>query len=96
MNPSPPPPLLPQKHPMKPKKHSFFRIALCALALGLLAGCSGGSGGYSSIEELRQAAEKGDADAQFNLGDRYAKGKGVSKTTPNRGTLTRKPPWALC
>ena len=41
--------------------------------------------------ELRQAAERGDADAQFDLGEAYYEGEGVDRTTsqPPRGGVVR-------
>lgn len=46
--------------------------------------------------ELRQAAEQGDADAQFRLGDAYFKGEGVEPSQPPRGGVVqvhRDTPW---
>lgn len=58
---------------------------LLALATGalFLAGCEtpsgGGSSGASNIEALKAAANGGDADAAYKLGDIYLHGRGVPK-----------------
>ena len=39
-----------------------------------------------AVQSFRKAAEDGNADAQFNLGVMYSKGRGVEQDCP-RGTL---------
>ena len=61
-----------------------FSLAL-ALASGalFLAGCEtpsgGGAPGTDNIEALTAAANAGDADAAYRLGDIYLNGRGVPK-----------------
>jgi len=56
----------------------FFTLLLLCLFVDLEFGASTGIC-ESQIEDLRIAAEKGDSEAQLNLGKAYAKGKGVPK-----------------
>ena len=46
------------------------------------------------LEDIRRAAERGDADAQFRLGSFYGNGAGVPQDTaaarPSRDTPTRR------
>jgi S1-C subfamily serine protease len=56
---------------MKNRIVLFLLLMLCLPASTVL--------GEQSIEELRTLAEQGDIDAQFNLGRKYGKGKGVEK-----------------
>lgn len=57
-----------------------FLIALASVTL-LLAGCETptGTGGATNIEALKTAAEGGDADAAYKLGEAYFHGRGVAK-----------------
>ncbi|KAF0168917.1 MAG: hypothetical protein FD161_4952 [Limisphaerales bacterium] len=58
---------------------------LLALASGalFLAGCEtpsgGGAAGTSNVESLKAAANGGDADAAYKLGEIYLHGRGVPK-----------------
>ena len=71
---------------------SFF-IALAAVSL-LLAGCEtptgGGTGGATNIEALRSAAEGGDADSAYKLGEAYFHGRGVPKNFVEADTWYKK------
>ena len=57
-------------------------LALASGAL-FLAGCEtpsgGGAAGTNNIEALKTAANGGDADAAYKLGDIYLHGRGVPK-----------------
>ena len=52
-------------------------LILFLVALGILLGHQPGFSESQDIEKLRKAANQGDAAAQFNLGVRYSRGKGV-------------------
>lgn len=60
--------------------HQVTVLACTALIALFIAGCAstGGSSGRS-VTELKAAADKGDALAQYELGDAYFYGKGVTK-----------------
>jgi TPR repeat protein len=68
------------------------------LALGsgalFLTGCEtpsgGGSGGTSNIEALKAAANGGDADAAYKLGEIYLHGRGVPKNFIESETWHKK------
>lgn len=70
-----------------------FLIALATTTL-LLAGCEtptgGGAGGATNIEALKTAAEGGDADAAYKLGDAYFHGRGVPKNFVEADTWYKK------
>ena len=51
-----------------------FMFLICAVAAALLVGC-----GKDPLAEVRSAAERGDADAQYELCMRYSKGDGVAQ-----------------
>ena len=53
------------------------KLAFLLIALVVLAVLQPGPAKAQDIEQLRKAAEQGDADAQFNLGLMYDIGKGV-------------------
>lgn len=58
------------------------RLALAALFAAAAAGCLGGRGVDApppSVDELVERAERGDARALFELGNRYAAGDGVAR-----------------
>ena len=52
---------------------------LVLVALVVLVGFQSGLSDSQDIEQLRQEAEQGDAEAQFSLGWRYSVGSGVPK-----------------
>ena len=53
------------------------KLILVLVAMVVLAGYQPGLAEGQDIEQLRQAAEQGDARAQYNLGVMYANGEGV-------------------
>ena len=53
------------------------KLTLFLVAVAVLAGAQTGLGENQDIEQLRQAAEQGDASAQRELGARYSHGEGV-------------------
>ncbi len=60
-------------------------VTVPCLAIGaalFLAGCAstGGTSSGRSIAELKTAAEKGDPQAQMELGDAYYNGRGVTRS----------------
>ena len=65
----------------------YFRVCLLLVAVMCDTPASGASlaqtsnGEADEVRQLRQAAEAGDARAQFDLGVRYAGGKGVAPDT---------------
>lgn len=73
---------------MKTVLKAFAQLSL-VIALGcgalFLAGCEtpsgGGAPGTNNIEALKAAANGGDADAAFKLGDIYVNGRGVPKNS---------------
>jgi uncharacterized protein len=54
-----------------------FRMYWLMLLLPLIGLWVGGCGDPNSLESVQKKAEAGDASAQFNLGLRYAQGRGV-------------------
>jgi TPR repeat protein len=67
----------------------FITLLLLCFFVVLIFGASIGICG-SSIEDLRIAAEKGDAEAQYNLGSAYYAGKRVSKNLTEAVKWVRK------
>lgn len=70
-----------------------LRLALASGAL-FLAGCEtpsgGGASGTNNIEALTAAANGGDADAAYKLGDAYLHGRGVAKSSVEAETWYKK------
>jgi TPR repeat protein len=70
------------KHDLSAVVRSTLLPALAAGAL-LLAGCAAPAGGSAAktdnVEALKTAANGGDADAAFKLGEIYKNGRGVAK-----------------
>ena len=59
-------------------RNNFTRtLPVLLIVLAILAGCQPRSDDTQDIEEPRKAAERGNAQAQFNLGVMYADGRGV-------------------
>lgn len=73
--------------------HFSLVLALASGAL-FLAGCEtpsgGGSTGTNNIEALTAAANGGDADAAYKLGDIYLHGRGVPKNFVEAETWHKK------
>ncbi len=69
-------------------KHTIRELLFFSLALVIF-----GSGGYSQIDRLKElllAAERGDAEAQFELGLMYDEGYGVSRDNQEAAKWYRK------
>lgn len=68
-------------------------LALASGAL-FLAGCEtpsgGGSAGSNNVEALKAAANGGDADAAYKLGEIYLHGRGVPKNFVESETWHKK------
>jgi TPR repeat protein len=60
-------------------KNSLLRLSRAMLGIGFLVALTLASGASfaGGLNEMRAAAEQGDADAQENLGVTYANGEGV-------------------
>ena len=58
---------------------SYLRLFRQCLLLGFLLTPVMAVGQDSDFENTLRLAERGDADAQFNLGNRYANGEGVPR-----------------
>lgn len=56
------------------RKTKVTLLGIVAIALLSFVGCQSSS---MSISDLRSAAERGDAEAQYELGNAYYYGKGV-------------------
>ena len=63
--------------PMTNRNTRSGKLAFLLIALIVLAGFQPGPAKTQDIEQLRKAAEQGDASAQYNLGLSYATGEGV-------------------
>lgn len=62
---------------MRQTKNKWILLA-SSIALSLVVvGCQTGPGSSASIEQLQASAQRGDADAQYQLGQAYYYGKGV-------------------
>ena len=68
---------------MKKILKRLFAFALFAFALL-------GAFAQNDINSIKKAAEQGDAQAQFNLGNCYAKGEGVNKNLKEAAYWYRK------
>ncbi|NBR84366.1 MAG: hypothetical protein EB141_02505 [Verrucomicrobia bacterium] len=82
---------------MKNVQNALARVSLMlALASGALffAGCETPSGGKApasnNVEDLKKAANAGDADAALKLGDIYLHGRGVPKNNVEAETWYKK------
>ena len=66
-------------------RNAFEWHSICLLAaLVALVGVQPGFAEDLDIEQLRQAAEQGDAQAQYRLGDLYEHWPGSGEETPRR------------
>ncbi|MEQ2008030.1 MAG: SEL1-like repeat protein [Limisphaerales bacterium] len=82
---------------MKTVQKAIAQLSLMlVLASGamLLAGCEtpsgGGAPGTNNIEALQAAANAGDADAAYKLGEIYLQGRGVPKNFVEAETWHKK------
>lgn len=72
-------------------RNSCRRQAMLVFAtVVVLAGFRPGLAEDQEIKKLRQAAEQGDASAQFTLGGMYARGEGVVENLVEAATWTRQ------
>ena len=72
-------------HSMKHRSFRWFTYALVAVGLLRIAYADN-----DPIEKLKADAAKGSADAQLNLGEKYAKGQGVPKDAAEGAKWVRK------
>ena len=63
--------------PMTNRNPRSRKLAFLLIALVVLAGFQPGTAKAQDLEQLRKAAEQGDAETQYNLGYMYDKGEGV-------------------
>ncbi len=78
------------------KKNLVFALLVSSLIANAFAGFKEGVAAYEAgnlplaVKEFRGAAEKGDADSQFNIGLMYEQGIGVSKNEVEAAAWYRK------
>ena len=78
------------RNPVKNFFLSKLFLIISILCVAIIGVADASFNGVADFERLRKVAEKGDAQAQFNIGLRYYSGKGVTKDIVEAARWFRK------